>query len=178
MGSEVGGAKASGRGIKGYGKGKVPERWVCGQCICKGIECEWDEGGKGELDISLFWSSVLTKVTGTSCQQCRNSKIHCVVGVARAPTWKKAWTEDGVTPCKISYILLKYICQAYCYGVIYQRPTTELLSLMAVMSEGLGFNLCVAPFLNVCVPNLPQRVKDGVCWRWSESGQRCCTGVR
>ena len=23
----------------------------------------------------------------------------------------------------------------------------ELLSLMAVMSEGLGFNLCVAPFL-------------------------------
>ena len=32
----------------------------------------------------------------------------------------------------------------------------ELLSLMAVMSEGLGFNLCVAPFLNICVPNLPQ----------------------
>ena len=30
----------------------------------------------------------------------------------------------------------------------------ELLSLMAVMSEGLGFNLCVAPFLNVCVLNL------------------------
>ena len=35
---------------------------------------------------------------------------------------------------------------------------TELLSLMAVMSEGLGFNLCVAPFLNICVPNLSQRV--------------------
>ena len=32
----------------------------------------------------------------------------------------------------------------------------ELLSLMVVMSEGLGFNLCVASFLNVCVPNLPQ----------------------
>ena len=32
----------------------------------------------------------------------------------------------------------------------------ELLSPMVVMSEGLGFNLCVAPFLNVCVPNLPQ----------------------
>ena len=29
---------------------------------------------------------------------------------------------------------------------------------MAVMSEGLGFNLCVAPFLNVCVLNLTQRV--------------------
>ena len=34
----------------------------------------------------------------------------------------------------------------------------ELLSPMAVMSEGLGFNLCVAPFLNVCVLNLTQRV--------------------
>ena len=32
----------------------------------------------------------------------------------------------------------------------------ELLSPMVVISEGLGFNLCVAPFLNVCVPNLPQ----------------------
>ena len=27
---------------------------------------------------------------------------------------------------------------------------------MAVMSEGLGFNLCVTPYLNICVPNLPQ----------------------
>ena len=26
------------------------------------------------------------------------------------------------------------------------------------MSEGLGFNLCVVPFLNVCVLNLTQRV--------------------
>ena len=34
----------------------------------------------------------------------------------------------------------------------------ELLSLMAVMLEGLGLNLCVAPFLNVCVLNLTQRV--------------------
>ena len=35
---------------------------------------------------------------------------------------------------------------------------TELLSPMAVMSEGLGFNLCVAPFLNICVLNLTWRV--------------------
>ena len=49
---------------------------------------------------------------------------------------------------------------------------SELLSLMVVMSEGLGFNLCVAPFLNVCVLNLPQ----GRGWSvWSELGQRCCT---
>ena len=30
-------------------------------------------------------------------------------------------------------------------------------------------------FLNVCVPNLPQGVKDGECWRWSELGWRCHT---
>ena len=29
---------------------------------------------------------------------------------------------------------------------------------MVVMLEGLGFNLCVAPFLNVCVLNLSRRV--------------------
>ena len=29
---------------------------------------------------------------------------------------------------------------------------------MAVMLEGLVFNLCVAPFLNICVLNLSQRV--------------------
>ena len=44
----------------------------------------------------------------------------------------------------------------------------ELLTPMAVMLGGLGFNLCVAPFLNVCVPNLPQGVKDRECQRWSE----------
>ena len=54
----------------------------------------------------------------------------------------------------------------------------ELLSLMAVMLEGLGFNLCVAPFLNVHVPNLPHWVKDGECQRWSELGWGCCTRVR
>ena len=45
----------------------------------------------------------------------------------------------------------------------------ELLSPMAVMLEGLGFNLCVVPFLNVCVLNLPQRVGSGECqgsWSW------------
>ena len=42
------------------------------------------------------------------------------------------------------------------YRLRYQRPTMALLSPMVVMLEGLGFNLCVAPFLNVCVPNLPQ----------------------
>ena len=45
----------------------------------------------------------------------------------------------------------------------------ELLSPMAVMLEGLGFNLCVAPFLNACVLNLSQRVRVEVVgggWSW------------
>ena len=54
----------------------------------------------------------------------------------------------------------------------------ELLSPMAVMSEGLGFNLCVVPFLNICVLNLPQGVRSRECQRWSELGQRCHTRVR
>ena len=60
----------------------------------------------------------------------------------------------------------------------YQRLTMELLSLLAVMLEGLGFNLCVAPFLNICVLNLSWRVGGGRCWRWLELGQRCHTRVR
>ena len=54
----------------------------------------------------------------------------------------------------------------------------ELLSLMAVLSEGLGFNLCVAPFLNICALNLLQQVGDGVCQRWSVLDWRCHTRVR
>ena len=47
----------------------------------------------------------------------------------------------------------------------------ELLSPMAVMSERLGFNLCVAPFLNVCVLNLSQRVRaEDVRGGWSWVG--------
>ena len=53
----------------------------------------------------------------------------------------------------------------------------ELLSPMAVKSEGLGSNLCVAPFLNVFVPNLPQGVKDRESQSWLEMSWRCHTGV-
>ena len=45
----------------------------------------------------------------------------------------------------------------------------ELLSPMVVLSEGLGFNLCVAPFLNICVLNLSWRVRAedvGGGWSW------------
>ena len=79
---------------------------------------------------------------------------------------------------KTRHILADPQIRSVCYGVICQRLMMELLSLMAVMSEGLGFNLCVAPFLNVCVSNLPQGVKDGECQRWLELGWRCHTSVR
>ena len=46
------------------------------------------------------------------------------------------------------------LCVPFYYMMIYWRPTTELLSLMVVMLEGFGFNLCVVPFLNICVLNL------------------------
>ena len=47
----------------------------------------------------------------------------------------------------------------------------ELLSPMVVMLEGLGFNLCVAPFLNVCVVNLSWKVGvEDVRGGWSWVG--------
>ena len=36
------------------------------------------------------------------------------------------------------------------------KAIDRVTSPMAVSLEGLGFNLCVMPFLNVCVSNLPQ----------------------
>ena len=47
----------------------------------------------------------------------------------------------------------------------------ELLSLKVVMSEGLGFSLCVAPFPNICVLNLTWRVgAEDVRGGWSWVG--------
>ena len=44
-----------------------------------------------------------------------------------------------------------------------------------VVTEGLGFNLCVAPLLNVCVPNFKL---ESVGWRWLEFGWRGSTRSR
>ena len=41
---EVGGEATPSR-IMGYRKGKAPEKCICMNCLRKGIECEWDEGG-------------------------------------------------------------------------------------------------------------------------------------
>ena len=92
------------------------------------------------------------------------------------PTDHNNGAKGFVIP-KLAWDGSNWVTWKTCYVVIFQRPMTELLGLMVVMLEGLGFNLCVAPFLNVCVPNLPQGVKDGECWRWLEFGWRCCTRV-
>ena len=42
-------------GIAGYGKGKVPEKHVCTNCLRKGVECEWDEGGQGKSEIYIYF---------------------------------------------------------------------------------------------------------------------------
>ena len=54
------------------------------------------------------------------------------------------------------YKFVIYMIYGNCYKLGCQRLMMELLGLMVVMLEGLGFNLCVVPFLNICVPNLPQ----------------------
>ena len=54
-------------------------------------------------------------------------------------------------------------------GPDFATLTMELLSPKAVMLEGLGFNLCVASFLNICVLNLTRRVGAEVVgggWSW------------
>ena len=38
-------SKAVLSGIAGYGKGKMLEKHVCTNCLRRGVECEWDEGG-------------------------------------------------------------------------------------------------------------------------------------
>ena len=45
-------------------------------------------------------------------------------------------------------------------------------SNVRVVLEGLGFNLCVVPFLNICVPNFKL---ESISQRWSEFGQRSST---
>ena len=43
-------AEATLSGITGYGKGKVLEKWVCINCLRKGVKCKWDEGGQGKSE--------------------------------------------------------------------------------------------------------------------------------
>ena len=42
-------------GIMGYGKGKAPEKCVCTNCLRRGVECEWDEGGHGKSKKKIFF---------------------------------------------------------------------------------------------------------------------------
>ena len=41
--------------IAGYGKGKAPEKCGCTNCLRRGIECKWDEGGRGKSESFFFF---------------------------------------------------------------------------------------------------------------------------
>ena len=41
--------------IAGYRKGMVPEKHVCTNCLRKGVECEWDKGGRGKSEKFFFF---------------------------------------------------------------------------------------------------------------------------
>ena len=77
-----------GSGIWGYGKGKAPERHVCVQCLCKGIECKWDKGGIGESNFFFVFPefgvdlrdrqivpTVPQQQNSLYCQSCRASVV-------------------------------------------------------------------------------------------------------
>ena len=51
----------------------------------------------------------------------------------------------------------------------------ELLNPLAVLLEGLSFNLCVAPFLNVCVLDFTSGLRMEIGQRLLELGWRCHT---
>ena len=87
----------------------------------------------------------------------------------RSPSPDRSLMSESEKICDIDLVI--------CYAMIYWRLMMELLSPMVVMSEGLGFNLCVVPFLNVCVLNLPRRVGSRECQRWLEFGWRRRTRV-
>ena len=119
------------------------------ESTCKLINPRGGEGGSSMMVAWLVaWASWLVLVV--------------VVGVSAvgAVVFLGGMMEDE----KVSSRQVEVSVQIYCYRLRYQRLTMELLSPMAVMSEGLGFNLCVVPFLNICGPNLPQ----GQGWRMLE----------
>ena len=118
-----------------------------------------------EVDLStVLWSKIKTPTTRDPCALPEIHVLHqrsmCSFQISVCST------RDHCAPPKIWVLFFSksFIKFIKCYGLGCQRPMMELLSPMAVMLEGLGFNLCVAPFLNICVPNLPQ----GHRWRMSE----------
>ena len=56
----------------------------------------------------------------------------------------------------------------WCYRLILVGTSSDVRDAnfdSGVVSEGPGFNLCVAPFLNVCVPNFRL---ESISWSCSE----------
>ena len=84
-------------GIVGYGKGKAPEKHVCTNCLCKGIECKWDKGGQGEFELMMIYSFFFdfgSTTTGKSCQPCQRQKIQCALGGLGTSSAKRPHMEE------------------------------------------------------------------------------------
>ena len=56
------GREAMQSGITGYGKGKVPEKRICTNCLRKGIECKWDKGGQGKSESYYYFLTPTQKM--------------------------------------------------------------------------------------------------------------------
>ena len=87
-------SKAAPSGITGYGKGKALEKHVCTNCLRKGIECEWDEGGQGKSEIYIYLTQTLI---GKSCQPCQKQKIRCTLGGSGPLSLKRLCMEEAQT---------------------------------------------------------------------------------
>ena len=71
------------------------EKYICTNCLRKGIECEWDKGGQGnsESHFSFDFDFDSKMTTGKSCQPCQKQKIQCVLGGSGPLMSKRALTE-------------------------------------------------------------------------------------
>ena len=90
-------SKAALSGIAGYGKGKVLEKCVCTNCLRRGVECEWDEGGRGKSKKNFFFWTFTQTLIGKSCQPCRKQKIRYVLRGLGTLSVKRPRTEEVQT---------------------------------------------------------------------------------
>ena len=102
------------------------------ELTCELIDPGGGDGGSSTMVVwPVAWASWLVLVVAVGVVAA------CVVG---AVVFLGGMVKDEM----VSSRRVEVSVQIYFYRVIYWGPMTELLSPMAVMSEGLGFNLCVA----------------------------------
>ena len=110
------------------------------ESTCKLVDPGGGDGGSSTMVAwSVAWASWLVLAVAV---------VVSVAGAVGAVVFLGGMVKDE----KVSSRRVEVSVRIYCYMVICQRLSMELLSLMMVISEGLGFNLCVAPFLKHLCP--------------------------